>query len=250
MNSNQPVALRLVACVLGAALAMTTSACVSVNEKMNADHKTLANKAPAKTVSGGAYKAMPWAVGQWAFYAIRYEDVWSTQRVSIVEKAGDGYWLEVETIDPKNDNGPSRMKMQVKGYVPGDPSSVTRLRLGTVITQNGDAQAMRAPPFIGPLTGGWVLSSFKIDVSKGKSGTAKVPAGTFNGAVKVYTDTKWGPVRVQADTWLHKAIPIWGIARSKSRDGNHEQRLLDFGTSGATTKIKGPILGGAGPMGF
>ncbi len=226
------------------------SGCVSVNQQMNASHKAIANKAPAsRAPAGGAYKAMPWKVGQWALYAQRNEEVWVTQKISVVGRSGAMYWLEIETLDPRGEAKTALMKMQVSGYNAGDPASVRKLRIGKVITQSEGARAMLAPAFIGPMTSNWVLSSFSIDTSKGGAGKAVVPAGTFSGAVKVRTETKWGPIEVIADTWLHKAVPIWGIVKSRSTDGEHEQRLLDFGMSGATSKISGKVLGMGGPWG-
>jgi hypothetical protein len=134
--------------------ALLATGCVTVNKKMNAEHQTLANQAPSGSFDGGAYTPMPWAVGQWALYAGRYEDVWSKQWVGIVGQGGGAYWLETQTFDPRGKDGPSVMQMQVSDYDAANPASVKRLKIGTVITQNGEGRAMQAPPFIGPLTSG------------------------------------------------------------------------------------------------
>ena len=230
--------------------ALLATGCATVNKKMNAEHLALANQAPSRTVAGGAYAPMPWAVGQWALYAVRYEDVWSKQWVGLVGEAGGAHWLEVETYDPTDSKGPARIRMQVKGYNAADPTSVKRLQIGTVITQNGSGKAIQAPPFIGPLTSGWALAGFKIDIKGATRSDSAVPAGTFTGASKIRTETSLGPIEVVADTWLHQAVPIWGIAQSKSTDGDHEQRLIDFGTSGAKSRIVGPVLGGTRAFGL
>lgn len=233
--------------VLLIALAAGLGGCVSVNQQMNAAHKKLADALPKHRAEQGQmpFSGMPWQVGQWAIYAQRTDEVWVTQRVAIVGKDEGGHWLEIETTDPRNgpEANPARIKCQISGYNAADPRSVKQLTLGAVITQHGKGKAMRAPPFIGPLTGGWVLSAFSIDVSKGKAETTTSPAGTFRGAVKIRTNTKWGPIHVEADSWLHSAVPVWGIVRSKSTDGSNEQRLLDFGLNGATSRIEGPVLG-------
>ena len=226
---------------------LLASGCVSVNQQMNTAHKQQADASPKARSSAGKtpFSGLPWQVGQWALYATRQDEVWTTQRVSIVGQDDGGHWLEIETVDPRNDDkaNPARMKMQVSGYNVADPRSVQQLKIGTVITQNANNRAMKAPPFVGPLTSGWVLQIFKIDASSGKAEDVSAPAGSFQKAVKIRTETRFGPIEVIADTWLHSAVPVWGIVRSKSTDGEHEQRLLDFGLTGAESRIKGPVLG-------
>ncbi len=231
---------------------VTSTACTSVNEQLNGQIKKQADSAVGQRSAQGAlpYRFQAWQVGQWAKIAIRNEEVWQLQKVSIVGKEGDAFWLEVETTDPTREQNPAIIKMQVSGYSPADPASVKSLKIGKVVLQNPGQKPMMAPPFIGPLTSGWVLSTFEIDVSKAVKSSVKVPAGTFNSAAKLRVETKWGPIEVESDTWLHSAVPIWGIVKSVSTDGDHEQRLLDFDQSGAESAIKGEVMGGRSPLGF
>ena len=237
-------------CFFAILVAASLSACASLNKELNQQHLSMADAQVGSAVyqGSGAFSHLDWRVGQWAKMAMRHKDVWSIQTVSLVGEDDGSFWLEAETIDPKNKQSPSRIKMQIKGYEPGNPKSVQNLSIGTVYTQNGDEQPMMAPPFVGPMTGGWVLANFKIDVQGAPSETATSPAGTFNKAQKLRFTAKYGPFKVDADHWLHSAVPIWGIVKSLSNDGKDETRLLAFGLEGAESKLDHSKA--LSPMGF
>lgn len=184
--------------------------------------------------------------------AQRDGEVWSLQTISIVGDSSAGFWLEFVTISPTTDENPSIMKMEIKGYERGNPASVRNISIGTVITQNGSNKPMMAPPFMGPMTSGWVLKNFEIDSSSGTKEAVTVPAGSFSDATKIRFKANWGPIKAESDNWLHNEVPIWGIVKSLSTDGKYETRLIDFGHTGATSKIDdSQVLGGVrGPFGM
>jgi hypothetical protein len=220
------------------ALALTTASCASVNQQLNSQHQALAKSQPeARTLTGQVpYVKVPWAVGQWIKVAQRSGDVWSIQTVSIVAQDATGFWLESEIVSPRSDEA-SRMKMHVSGYDASNPESVKNLDIGTVYTQQGDAKPLPMPSFIGPMTSAWLLTNFEIDATMGSAADVEAPAGSFSNAVRLHHVTAFGPIESEGHSWLHSEIPIWGIVKTVADDGDSETVLLDFGITGATSKM-------------
>lgn len=228
---------------LGTVLAglLLVSGCASVNQAMNAKHASMGQAAPMDRAVQGAipYEHVPWAVGQWIKVANRSGEVWSVQTLSIVAQDAQGFWLETETVSPQSDE-PSRLRMHVTGYDPSNPESVKDLSIGTVYTQTGTSRPMQAPPFIGPMTSGWVLQNFKIDVASGHPDDVKAPAGSFSNAMTLHHAVSFGPFESEGKSWYHSEVPVWGIVKTVADDGDSESVLLDYGMTGAVSKMALP----------
>jgi hypothetical protein len=222
--------------VSGAAL--VGGGCAGVDQQVNSQHRALATAKPeARTVAGEVpYTKIAWAVGQWVKLAQRSGDVWSVQTLSIVAQDATGFWLESETMSPRSEET-SRIKMHVSGYDPSDPGSLKRLEIGDVYTQEGDDRPLPMPSFIGPMTSAWILKNFEIDATLGSPTEVEAPAGTFSNAMRLHHVTAFGPIESEGHSWLHSEIPIWGIVRTVADDGDSETVLLDFGITGATSKM-------------
>lgn len=67
---------------------------------------------------------------------------------------------------------------------------------------------------------------------------AKVPAGTFRGCAKFDARLDLaGLYSVQATTWFHPAVPLSGSVKSVSADGKWTTELLDYGLTGASSRM-------------
>jgi hypothetical protein len=228
-------------------LLLLSSGCVHVNEALNAEINAAVTGNTANQISDGVFPLVrsTWKVGQWSKSAVRMGDIWSYSTVKVVGKEGDHFWLETEIHDAQRSDSenPQVMKMLIKGYDAARPESVLSLEIGAVIHQSGQADPVLLPPFVGPMAAGPFMSMMSMDFSNGAADTVVVPAGTFNNATKVHTTTKIGPLKFTGDYWVHSEVPIWGIVKSFSDDGDSEAVLLSFGETGAKSVITKSVIG-------
>ncbi len=109
--------------------------------------------------------------------------------------------------------------------------------MGRVYTQKGDGTPLALPALIGPMTSAWILKNFEIDATLGSTTNVEAPAGIFSNAMRLHHVTAFGPIESAGGSWLHSEIPIWGIVKTVADDGESETVLLDFGVTGATSKM-------------
>ncbi len=66
----------------------------------------------------------------------------------------------------------------------------------------------------------------------GDGGTLTVVAGTFNGTTKAKSKSSIAGESDETTSWMHPAIPVYGVVKSVTSD-EMTMELLDFGLTGA-----------------
>lgn len=75
------------------------------------------------------------------------------------------------------------------------------------------------------------------DVAQAAKEDVTVPAGTFQGAAKFTATVSFAGMSQTSTSWFHPAVPINGAVKGVSEDGKWKMELLDFGTTGAESKL-------------
>lgn len=159
----------------------------------------------------------------------------SVEKMALVGKQGDGWIIEMQSLAPRSE---SITQILVKGMDSAphidniDGLDIIWIKIqskdGSVETIEGPMLTMTKGLFKKALAG--LQNHFQMPVDRG---TVRVPAGTFNGAVKASNDAVMMGKKYQADIWLHPSVPINGMVKSIHKDSDIVSELLDFGLSGA-----------------
>jgi hypothetical protein len=75
------------------------------------------------------------------------------------------------------------------------------------------------------------------DLAQVNKEDATVPAGTFTGCAKISAEMTFAGMSQKTTTWFHPAVPLNGGVKGQSDDGKWKMELLDYGTSGAASKL-------------
>jgi hypothetical protein len=180
-------------------------------------------------------RPMAYAVGQYIVTGTTHSSERSVDKMALVGKQGDGWIIEMQSLAPRSE-GISQMLVkgmeaaQENGNIDGLDIIWIKIQSedGTVETIEGPMLTMTKGLFKKSLAG--LENHFQMPAD---SGTVRVPAGTFNGAIKAKSDVAMMGKKYHADIWLHPSVPINGMVKSIHKDSDIASELLDFGLSGA-----------------
>ena len=114
-----------------------------------------------------------------------------------------------------------------------------------VVSKSDDKEAQTIDLTSGPLAN-FQRSMFKSvaqnavvssDVAQASKEDVTVPAGTFQGAAKISVTASFAGMSQKSTSWFHPAVPINGAVKGASDDGKWKLDLLDYGMTGATSKL-------------
>ena len=184
---------------------------------------------------------LKWSVGQWTLTRSMYDkgEV-SFVRTAIVGKENGGYWIEMETQDWYRHG-------ITKVLYAGMPTSVDEafdsVRRIIVRTEGKPDQVMdftKDDPAMA-FAKHFAKQYMKIGVAavpeQASREDAKVQAGIFRGCAKFSTTVEVGPFSTEMTTWFHPAVPLSGSVKAVSADGKLSTELVDFGLTGATSRM-------------
>jgi len=181
------------------------------------------------------------AVGQWIVQRTTDgKGNVAIQRVSVVGADAGGTWLEFDRQDYFHHNITKILYSHMPRTV--DEAADVLLKVVTK-TDNKPAQTI---DFASTPMAGLFKSQFKAvaqnavvsaDMSQAAKENVTVPAGTFNGCAKVAVQVSVMGISQKSTSWFHPAVPINGSVKGASDDGKWTVELLDFGTSGASSKF-------------
>jgi hypothetical protein len=231
--------------ILTVVLALGLAGCApSISPQMKAATEGLAGSFQTQgrnQAAPGAYDPMPWAVGQWIVQRTTDgKGNVAIQRISVVGADAGGTWLEFDRQDYFHHNITKIFYSHMPRTV--DEAADVLLKVVTK-TDNKPAQTI---DFASTPMGGLLKSQFKAvaqnavvsaDVSQAAKENVTVPAGTFNGCAKVAVQVSVMGMSQKSTSWFHPAVPINGSVKGASDDGKWTVELLDFGTSGASSKF-------------
>jgi hypothetical protein len=175
------------------------------------------------------------AVGQWVVYGLTDDDGERTiMRNAIIAHEGDEWTTEMTMI---NEDDVVIMQFTFKGLDAArrsgdaDELEITRMALKT----NDDEPMVMDGMMLSMVKGmyGKNLQGMTTKTTiEGDAGALTVVAGTFNGTTKATSKTSMTGSSEETTSWMHPAVPVYGVVKSTSSD-EMTMELLDFGMTGA-----------------
>ena len=231
--------------LLTVVLALSLVGCApSINPQMKAATESLAGSFQTHGRNQDApavYDPVPWAVGQWIVQRTTDDKGHvAIQRISVVGTDGSGTWLEFDRQDYFHHN----ITKILYRHMPRTPDEAADVLL-RVVTKTDDKPVQTidfaASPMASLFKNQFKAVASNVVVSADMSLAAKesvtVPAGTFNGCAKVGVQVSVMGISQKSTSWFHPAVPINGSVKGASDDGKWTVELLDFGASGASSKL-------------
>lgn len=184
-------------------------------------------------------RPIAYAVGQYIVTGMTHASERTVEKMALVGKQGNGWIIEMQSLAPRTE---SITQMLVRGMEAAQASGdiegldIVWVKIksedGSVQTIQGPTLTMTKGLFKKALAG--LENKFQMPVD---SAAIRVPAGTFNGAVKASSEGAFMGKKYHADIWLHPTVPINGMVKSIHKDSDIKTMLLDFGLSGAKSSF-------------
>jgi hypothetical protein len=229
-----------------AAVALALAACgpsIKPAMKSATDQLAAERRAPARDLSlERKLTPMKWAVGQWTLTrTVNQKGEPSYTRTAVVDHDKLGWWIEMETQDYYKRSFTQVVYAAMPTTVDDALDSVRRI----VIREEGKKDQVmdftKDDPSMAfaKLLAKQYMTVGVAAVPEGASREdAKVPAGTFRGCAKFDAKVSFaGLFSVESTTWFHPGVPLSGAVKSVTRDGKISVELVDYGTSGATSRM-------------
>jgi len=186
------------------------------------------------------YSPMPLAIGQYAVYGTIEDDgTRSITKTSIVGREAGGWIYESYTLSETQE---STVQILIRGLgkvrKSGNIDDIELLWV-KIKGEDGKVQKLEGPVLMmAKSLYKKHLSGLDVTVSQYvNGGTVKVPAGSFAGTNKVKSEvTFWGK-KYKSTGWYHYKVPINGMVKSVTDDGDSTMVLLEYGTRGAKSSF-------------
>lgn len=180
----------------------------------------------------------PPKVGQWTEYKDVDSDGSVIRRVQkVVGEEGGAYWIETES---ENYEGKTAVKVLVAVQDWNRPEGIEIRR---VITQPVGEQAQEVPTFLAKAVAQPITSAIMatVAVPNEPNETVTVPAGRFETRKMPTTGLSLPFIGDTAGTaWVNTTVPLSAAVKFESKNGFRSE-LIDFGETGATSIITGPV---------
>lgn len=184
----------------------------------------------------GPFKtAIAYDIGQYVVQGMTETSGRSIMIMAIVGQEGGNWILETRSLTPTTD---SISQMAVKGLeAVASSGSLKELDIIWMKTKSNGQPIQKldgtllnmAEGLVKPALAGLVIKPQQVL----DGGMIQTPAGAFKGTTKATTTISFLGTSHAATTWLHPAVPLNGMVRSVTKDGETIE-LLDFGLEGAT----------------
>ncbi|HEY0840883.1 MAG TPA: hypothetical protein VGD74_11905 [Vulgatibacter sp.] len=178
---------------------------------------------------------LPWKKGQWATYRMvsGKEKQPTFVRIEILDQSAEGTWIQTET-QSYYDRAVARV---LYAQMPKDVDEVMDVVKKMVIEVDGqepqEIDFTQNNPIVNLMKSSmkqhasWGYGSSKVDFQGAKS--VKVPAGTFEGCGSYKATVTVLGTSSTSTAFVHPEVPLGGVVRSVSDDGDHLSELVDFG---------------------
>jgi hypothetical protein len=233
--------IRNAACIAVAALALACASGPKPAMKQRTDG-LLAGAASSRSVAGfgGAFAPKAWKPGQWVLVATRYKGEPSVLKMSVVDKDDRGVWLEYDVQDYRQRS----ITKVLYTRQPTTPDEAFDL-LQVIITRKDGEKAQELDfadpknPMAGLMKGmaKGMMKGFQTNLEELKSlgrQDVTVRAGTFRGCAGY---SMKGPDGKEHRGFIHGGVPINGLVKGETTDGEVSTELIDFGETGATSAL-------------
>ncbi len=220
--------------VVAAALIFVGCASVDPARKTDLDSWRANFTARSQQFPAAQQSRMPYAEGQWVEYLeVNEKGEPARIRYSVLGEEGGGRWIEVDRVDYY---GRNIGKMLVVAAAWDKPETWEVKRF---ITKHNDEPAQEAPSMVLGMMSKNQMGMLKMNVSTTEVArdTVTTPAGVFTDAMKIDSKTESAVGTFESTVWIHDAVPVTGMAKSKSKDDKVTYEVIEFGTTGATSAI-------------
>lgn len=230
--------------VLGLSLVALGACAPSLNPLMKSatDELLAAAKGGHDLAAPGSYEPLDWVVGQWTVSRVtNSKGEPSISRVAVVGREDGGFWIETESQD-------YYQRTIGKVLYAKQPRTAEEAldAMRKMISKTDDQEAQLfdftddnpAMAFTKRLMKSAVEGVVvPRDIDAGTAESVTVPAGTFRGCAKIPVRVKLGPITKDSLSWYHPGVPLGGGVKGASTDGEWTVELLDFGMTGAKSKL-------------
>ena len=183
---------------------------------------------------------MPYSVGQYVITGTTDSDGdKSINSIAITGKSGRAWIFEFYTLTPTSESAMQIcMAGMAKAARTGNMDAVEirwiKIREGSGQVQKIEGSMLTMMKAVYKKT----IASLQVNVSGIKSGgLVEVPAGVFRGTKKVKGESSFLGKTYHSTCWYHSSVPVNGMVRSTTDDGEIVTELLDFGF-----KVKEPLF--------
>lgn len=175
---------------------------------------------------------LPYAVGQYVVTGTTDDDGEKTvSGISITGRQGRAWIFEFYTLTGTSE---SAMQICMSGIEvaarTGNMDAVEILWI-KIRESSGEIRKIEGP-MLAMMKAAYkkTIVSLQVNVTGIKNdGAIKVPAGVFNGTKMVKGEASFLGKTYHSTSWYHSSVPINGIVKSSTDDGNIVTELLDFG---------------------
>jgi hypothetical protein len=202
-------------------------------------HPKRAHEAPAPT----RFDPKPWAVGQWIAIRAKVRGETVVQRTSVVAKDARGFWIETDTQDYHHLN----LTKILFATQPHTANEALDSALAAVVRE--DAQPIKSGDFADASKTGLSKETLTAEIqnvvqASDEQQTGRenqtVTAGTFFRCIAYEGLFADGAYSKTVHGWAHPDVPLVGVVKAASDDGEVTIELLDYGDTGATSAFEPP----------
>lgn len=196
-------------------------------------------EAPPRAAAPSSYAPLPWAEGQWRQHRIVERDGRATvTTLAVVKHDAGGTWIEQRHT---SFDGRTQLVKVLFAEQPSTPEEAydaaraitVRLEDGSTFSAefaSGSAEDEAKKEFAATIVSMAGLSGAVHDPTQDVSAAS----GRFCGCKRMTAPVARGPGGKRIAGWYHPLVPLGGIVRGESPDGESTLELVDFGVTGAT----------------
>lgn len=161
----------------------------------------------------------------------------SISRMAIIGREDDGWIIEFYSLSESSEGV---TQMLISGLDPATRSADGfDVKWVKVKDDKGQISTIDGPML--QFTKGMykkMAANMNVEVTTFTSGgPVTVPAGVFANTLKFTSDVQYMGKKVRSEGWYHSGVPISGLVKSVSDDGNSTMELVDFGLRGAVSAL-------------
>jgi hypothetical protein len=195
---------------------------------------------PPRAAAPMSYAPLQWAEGQWRKHRIGERDGRATvTTLAVVKQDSSGTWIEQQHTGL---DGRTQVVKVLYATQPATPEEAyeaaraiaIRFEDGTTFSASfpaGDADDEKKAEFTATIVSMAGLSGALRDPTQ----DVGIASGRFAACKRMTAPVARGPGGKRIAGWYHPSVPLGGMVRGESPDGESTLELVDFGVAGATS---------------
>jgi len=232
-NREETQIMKKTLTVLGAALALLAGCGSSEDPALVARIKSMSEQKSRTMQASGQIAAPAYRAGQYVTMVTIEGKKRSITQTGIVGQRDGGWVIEFSSITPSEETVSQICFAGLEKLAQGAGTDALEIKWIKIKDADGKVSVMSREnnPFFGMMTGSYkdmaAGMQFKAVTTYEQGGTVSVPAGVFNGTLKVNSTVTVMGNEYKAVNWMHSGVPINALVRSVADDTVLE--LVDYG---------------------